>query len=107
MKTESTNGWTLVERNRKQAPRLSSREYTGIIMNAKSADDALRVLNSMSQRGTKPNIFNYNATISACSNEGAWQKATVLLERMKHDGVEPDVVSYNSAVAACGNGGRW
>merc|ERR1712032_928930 len=54
-----------------------------------------------------PDVFSYNAGISACEKGWQWRKVLSLLREMGEVKSEPDVVSYNAGISAFGKGGRW
>ena len=74
-----------------------------ILMFGKSGEwaKALSVLDSMEDRGIAPEIFQYNAAISACGKNGEVQKALELFETMEKKGVTPDIISWNAIISAC------
>jgi len=49
----------------------------------------------------------YNALITACERNGAWQRAVALVLQMEEDGFRPDEKSYSAAISCCGNCGMW
>ena len=59
--------------------------------------------------GLKPNVFTYNAGISACEKQevGRWEVAVRLLREMEERDIKPDACSYNSCIVSCGKAGRW
>ena len=75
---------------------------------------ATTIISSLSRCGEKqralaafalvpsPNIFIYNAAISAC--EKGSPRVLTLLDEMKARKIEPDVISYNAAISACEKG---
>eukprot|EP00913_Durusdinium_trenchii_P029174 g27350.t1 len=54
-----------------------------------------------------PNVFAWNAGISACEAGKEWERALLLFESMPAAGIEPDKVSRNAAISACKSGSNW
>ena len=54
----------------------------------------------MRKIGVLPDIFTYNAAISAC------EKGELLAE-MRSVSVLPDVIIYNAAISACEKSEQW
>ena len=48
--------------------------------------------------GVAPDVYSFNAAISACEKGGQWERALSLLDEMRSAGVEPDVYSFNAAL---------
>lgn len=68
-------------------------------------EDALAILREMPAAGLEPNVFHFNAAVSACAAFGRWREAVGLLGEMERlAGVSPDVVTFSAAITACGNG---
>jgi pentatricopeptide repeat protein len=65
------------------------------------------LLREMGSRGITPNVFCYNAAISACEKGGQWEKAGDLLREMDSRGITPDVISDSAAISAFEKGGQW
>ncbi|CAM9605589.1 unnamed protein product, partial [Hapterophycus canaliculatus] len=53
----------------------------------------LALMKEMEEAGIAPNVYAYNATISACGWEGRWAEAVAVFRRMRKKGVAPDEVS--------------
>jgi pentatricopeptide repeat protein len=53
------------------------------------------------------NTIVYNATMSACSKGGAWERALELFDDMPGLGHERSTITYNVAMGACMRGGDW
>jgi len=55
-----------------------------------------------------PNLYCFNAAISACEKGGAWLEALELYERMLEDGgdVKPNFISLNSLLVALDKAGQ-
>ena len=51
-----------------------------------------------------PNVFTYNALISACERSKQAERTLGLFEAMQRQGVVPDVITYNALVSACEKG---
>ena len=51
-----------------------------------------------------PNVYSFNAAISACGKAGQWERATSLLDDMFATNVTPDVYSFSAAIQACAAG---
>ncbi|CAM9939827.1 unnamed protein product [Scytosiphon promiscuus] len=68
-------------------------------------EEALALLGEMlPSAGVTPNVFHFNAAVSACAACGRWEEAVSLLGEMERADVPPDLVTYSAAIAACGNG---
>lgn len=68
-------------------------------------EEALALLGEMlPTAGVTPNVFHFNAAVSACAACGRWEEAVSLLGEMERASVRADVVTYSAAIAACGNG---
>ncbi|KAK9831438.1 hypothetical protein WJX81_004619 [Elliptochloris bilobata] len=73
-----------------------------------NAAQALALFDRMLRAGVAPDLFSFNAAISAAGKAGAWERALALLGQMRERGVQPDVVTFSSLIAACqACGGRW
>lgn len=71
---------------------------------------ALQLLRDMPREyGLIPDLYSYNAAISACGHGGQWLKALQLLEEMplQDPPLTPDVVTFSAVIAACGEGLQW
>ena len=55
----------------------------------------------------KPDVYSYNALISACEKGGQWERAVEVFEEMKAAGVKPDVITYSALITACEKGAQW
>ncbi|CAK0901118.1 unnamed protein product [Prorocentrum cordatum] len=55
----------------------------------------------------EPDVFSYNAGISACGNGEQWQRALALLREIEEAKLEHDAISYGAGISACGTGGQW
>ena len=104
---DCSDSWTVLQRQDKQNPRLSLRDYSLKIKYAESASEALQILETMSRNGIPPNVVHFGAAISVCGKKGMWQAAVDLLHCMEQYGVLPNVVCYSAAITACGNSGKW
>lgn len=49
----------------------------------------------------RPNVFTFNAAMSACCNAGAAEEAMRLFETMLAAGIKPDKTTYVTALKAC------
>eukprot|EP00439_Symbiodinium_sp_Y106_P061228 s3360_g9.t1 len=54
--------------------------------------EALWLLQCMMCYGPPPNVYHFNAAISACESSGYWEGVGTLLQQMTYFGVPPDVV---------------
>ena len=54
-----------------------------------------------------PNLYHYNAVMSACQKAAAWESSLKVLEVMQLHGPAPDVVSYNITLSSCEKVGQW
>lgn len=73
---------------------------------AKLWQEACWIFAAIPETALQPNIFSYNATMSACRKAGEWQQTMHFFQEMKGR-VEPHVVSYNVAISACASGAKW
>ena len=55
----------------------------------------------MRRCGCEPDVYSFNAAISACEKGGQWERALSLLSEMPRCGIEPDVYSFSAAISAC------
>ena len=69
----------------------------------------------MPTKAVQPNVYSYNAAISACARAAEWKPALGLLRRMRSArdpagrqpsrkasrAPPPNAVSFNSAISAC------
>ncbi|CAL1129193.1 unnamed protein product [Cladocopium goreaui] len=93
-----------------QKVKLDPRDFSvGISGCARAAlwQDASVLFATMHAGKVYPNVFVYNATISAYEKSGHWQHALRLFQLMTFTQVFPTVVSYNSMISACEKGGEW
>ncbi|CAK9068975.1 unnamed protein product [Durusdinium trenchii] len=58
-------------------------------------------------RLSRANTISYNASISACEKDGAWEAATTLLAKMEASLVRVDRVSFNALQSALGSVAQW
>merc|ERR1712226_455479 len=63
--------------------------------------NALMLLNKMPRKHLEPNVYTYNATISAMQKGQQPEKALQLLEQMTRNSIEPNTVSYCTSIATC------
>ncbi|XP_039060014.1 pentatricopeptide repeat-containing protein At1g62930, chloroplastic-like [Hibiscus syriacus] len=61
-------------------------------------DEAITILELMSQRDVKPNVVSYSCLIHGCCSSGKWAEATSLLDRMMDEGVHPNVLTFSSLI---------
>ena len=54
-----------------------------------------------------PNIFSFNAAISACEKAAKWPFSLCLLEKMLEIRLQMDVISLNAAISSCEKAGEW
>ena len=54
-----------------------------------------------------PNLYHYNAVMSACQKAAAWESSLKVLEVMQLHGPMPDVVSYNITLSSCEKAEQW
>ena len=54
-----------------------------------------------------PNVYHYNALITACQRTQQWSTALHLLSEMRAQGLPADTITYSSVISACGRGRRW
>eukprot|EP00438_Fugacium_kawagutii_P019455 Skav230458 [mRNA] locus=scaffold186:48969:49418:+ [translate_table: standard] len=55
-----------------------------------------------------PNIFSFNAAISACEKAAKWQTALGLLENLAELRLTADVITVNAALSSCEKApGEW
>ena len=47
----------------------------------------------MPTKAVQPNVYSYNAAISACARAGEWQEALKLLSLMGEAGVQPNTIT--------------
>lgn len=60
---------------------------------------AKKLLGQMRREGTKPNIYSFNAVMSACAGTSRWKDALTVLDQCHREpGVEPDIITYTNAV---------
>ena len=69
--------------------------------------EALRLLKEMRQKGSFPNVFNYNCAINRCAKGNEWRHALDLLDEMRRCGLAPNEITYSSVINACAKGGEW
>ena len=79
----------------------------GAFARARDAQSALGLLDEMQLRGIAPNVFAFNAALSACAKTGEWERALGLLDEMRANRVAPELLSFNAAISACARAGRW
>ncbi|EKX43978.1 hypothetical protein GUITHDRAFT_163700 [Guillardia theta CCMP2712] len=53
-----------------------------------------------------PNLFHFNAIISACEKSGYWYTALLLLAEVRTRRIRPDTITYSTLISACGKGKR-
>lgn len=69
---------------------------------------AKEVLDKMETRGAVPNIFCFNAAVSALAHSRQWRPALEILKSMENrSGVKPDVITFSAAITACEKGSQW
>ena len=85
---------------RSSTPLFLAKKYTRLLT-ARRRDyrGALALLDEMRAAGVAPNVYHYNAVISACEKGGQWQRALALLDEMRAVGVAPDVITFNAAIS--------
>ena len=54
-----------------------------------------------------PNVFSFNAAISACEKAAKWPFSLCLLEQMVEIRLQMDVISLNAAISSCEKAGEW
>ena len=54
-----------------------------------------------------PNVFSFNAAISACEKAAKWPFSLCLLEKMVEIRLQMDVISLNAAISSCEKAGEW
>ena len=54
-----------------------------------------------------PDVFAYNAAMSACEKCEQWQQALGLLAETRSANVLPNVITYNAAISACEEWEQW
>ncbi|KAL3753259.1 hypothetical protein ACJRO7_000625 [Eucalyptus globulus] len=69
--------------------------------------EALRLHESMSKKGIKPDVVTYTSLIHGLCNVGQMEDALILLEEMTSGGIQPDIFTYNSLVHCLCSRGQW
>ncbi len=67
--------------------------------------DAIRLLNNLTDAGITPNVITYNAVISACEKGGKAEEALEIFKAIPV-GITLDVITYTAVISACGKGGK-
>ncbi|KAI3407753.1 Serine/threonine-protein phosphatase [Psidium guajava] len=69
--------------------------------------EGLRLHESMSRKGVRPNVVTYTSLIHGLCNAGQMEEALVLLKQMTSRGIQPNIFTYNSLVNCLCNLGQW
>ena len=76
-----------------------------VVVGARGVD--ARRLGEMQFARVKPDLFSYNAAMTACAKGAEWERALALLGELRPRGLEPSVVSYNAVVFAFVKSAQW
>ncbi len=68
--------------------------------------DAIRLLNNLTDAGIKPNVITYTAVISACKKGGKAEEALEIFNKMLDAAITPNVITYSAVISACEKGGK-
>ncbi len=67
--------------------------------------DAIRLLNNLTDAGIPPDVIIYNTVISACEKGGKAEEALEIFKAIPV-GIKPDVITYSAVISACEKGGK-
>jgi pentatricopeptide repeat protein len=73
----------------------------------KQWEEAVKLIDRMKREGAEPNLFHYNAALSACSRAAQWQQAEQLLTAMQSAGLTADLYTYSAMITAYSSGKQW
>jgi len=72
----------------------------------KDIDKAMAVFMWLERSQYEPNLFHFNAIISACEKSGFWYTALLMLAEIRARNIRPDTITYSTLISACGKGKR-
>ena len=61
----------------------------------------------MKRDGPTPDVYSYNALISACAGAQQFERALEQLDTMQAHGVAPDAHTFGLLIVACEKEARW
>ena len=73
----------------------------GKLRNFGVPEDALMVFEKTRAQGVTPNVFTFNAAISASERLRDWKKALDFFGQLKQRGMQPTIITYNALISAC------
>eukprot|EP00913_Durusdinium_trenchii_P002051 g1894.t1 len=95
-----------------------------IAMSVCECDVAIRLLRKMPELGLQPDVFSYNAVLSACQDAEQWELALKIFQdehrtnrtpglswsaggEMKEASIVPDVYTYGAVILSCSLALQW